>query len=125
MMNSDASVRLLACREREKLLGTSQNSRIREHAIGYGISVKGEISFAIAISRRREQGQDGVRGDEKEWAERVARHLKAELKRADVTYEELALRLKDHGFDETKASITNKLSRATLSAHFFLASLPL
>jgi hypothetical protein len=60
---------------------------------------------------------------EKEWAERVARRLKAELKRADVTYEELAVRLKEHGFDETKASITNKLSRATLSAHFFLASL--
>jgi Domain of unknown function (DUF6471) len=60
---------------------------------------------------------------EKEWAERVARHLKAELKRAGVTYEELALRLKEYGFDESKASITNKLSRATLSAHFFLASL--
>jgi Domain of unknown function (DUF6471) len=60
---------------------------------------------------------------EKEWAERVARHLKAELKRADVTYEELAFRLREHGFEETKASITNKLSRATLSAHFFLASL--
>ena len=27
---------------------------------------------------------------EREWAERAARHLKAELKRADVTYEELA-----------------------------------
>ena len=60
---------------------------------------------------------------EDEWAERVARHLKAELKRADVTYEELALRLREHGFEETKASITNKLSPATLSAHFFLASL--
>jgi hypothetical protein len=60
---------------------------------------------------------------EKEWAERVARHLKAELKRAGLTYEELALRLKAYGFYESKASITNKLSRATLSAHFFLASL--
>jgi Domain of unknown function (DUF6471) len=60
---------------------------------------------------------------EKEWAERVARHLKAELKRSGVTYEELALSLRGHGFDETKASITNKLLRATLSAHFFLASL--
>jgi hypothetical protein len=28
----------------------------------------------------------------------------AELKRADVTYEELAERLKEHGFAETKAS---------------------
>ena len=60
---------------------------------------------------------------EKEWAERAARHLKVELKRADVTYEQLAERLKEHGFEETKASIANKLTRATMSAHFFLASL--
>ena len=60
---------------------------------------------------------------EKEWAERAARHLKAELKRADVTYEALAQRLKDHGFGETRASITNKLARATVPASFFLASL--
>ena len=60
---------------------------------------------------------------EKEWAERAARHLKAELKRAEVTYDGLAERLKEHGFKETKASGANKLSRATMSAHFFLASL--
>lgn len=60
---------------------------------------------------------------EQEWAERAARHLKAELKRADVTYEELAKRLKKHGFNETKASIANKLARATVPAAFFLASL--
>jgi len=60
---------------------------------------------------------------EREWAERAARHLKAELKRADLTYEELADRLKKHGFKETKASIANKLARATVPAHFFLASL--
>ena len=60
---------------------------------------------------------------EQGWAERVARHLKAELKRADVTYDELAKRLEKYGFGETKASIANKLARATLSAHFFLASL--
>ena len=60
---------------------------------------------------------------EQEWAERAARHLKAELKRAGVTYDALAERLKEHGFEETKASIANKLARATMSAHFFLASL--
>lgn len=60
---------------------------------------------------------------EQEWAERAARHLKAELKRADLTYEDLAEKLKKHGFKETKASIANKLARATMSAHFFLASL--
>jgi hypothetical protein len=60
---------------------------------------------------------------EQEWAEWAARHLKAELKRAEVTYEELATRLQNHGFEETKASIANKLARATLNANFFLASL--
>jgi hypothetical protein len=65
----------------------------------------------------------GFAKSEREWAERAARHLKAELKRADVTYEALAERLKEHGFGETKASVASKLSRATMSAHFFLASL--
>jgi hypothetical protein len=60
---------------------------------------------------------------EAEWAERAARHIKAELKRADLTYDDLAERLKKHGFKETKASIANKLARATLPAHFFLAAL--
>ena len=60
---------------------------------------------------------------EQEWAERAVRHLKAELKRADLTYEELAEKLKKHGFTETKASIANKLARATMSAHFYLASM--
>ena len=60
---------------------------------------------------------------EAEWAERAARHIKAELKRSDLTYDDLAERLKKHGFKETKASIANKLARATLPAHFFLAAL--
>jgi Domain of unknown function (DUF6471) len=60
---------------------------------------------------------------EQEWADRAARHLKAELKRADITYDELANRLAKYGFGETKASIANKLARATMSAHFLLASL--
>ena len=60
---------------------------------------------------------------EREWAEKAARHLKAEMKRANVTYEALAERLKEHGFAETKASIANKLARATVPAAFFLACL--
>jgi hypothetical protein len=46
-----------------------------------------------------------------------ARHLKAELKRADLTYEELAAPLKKHGFAETKASIANKLARRAVAIH--------
>ena len=56
----------------------------------------------------------GFAKGEREWAQRAARHLKAELKRADVTYEELAKRLKKHGlpgetrfnFGQTQASGT-------------------
>jgi hypothetical protein len=66
----------------------------------------------------------GIAKTEREWAERAARHLKAELKRAELTYEELAERMKKHGFKkESKASVASKLSRATLPAHFFIAAL--
>lgn len=65
----------------------------------------------------------GFAKTEKEWGERAARFLKAELKRADVTYEQLAERLTEHGFVETKASVANKLARATVSAAFLLAAI--
>lgn len=61
---------------------------------------------------------------EEEWAEKTRAYLKAELKKADVGYIELAKRLKKHGFkDETEASITAKLKRGTFTATFLLASL--
>lgn len=80
------------------------------------------VEYAILYSNLAEQQMAWAK-TEQEWAERAARHLKAELKRAGVTYDDLAERLKEHGFAETKASIASKLSRATLPAHFFLASL--
>jgi uncharacterized protein DUF6471 len=50
--------------------------------------------------------------------------LKAELKRAALTYDDLAEKLKKHGFkDETRASIANKLVRGTFPTPFFLAAL--
>jgi hypothetical protein len=42
----------------------------------------------IMIVRIREQKMAYAK-TEQGWAERVARHLKAELKRADVTYDEI------------------------------------
>jgi hypothetical protein len=61
---------------------------------------------------------------EEEWAEKVRAYLKAELKKADIGYVDLAKALKKHGFkDETEASITNKLKRGTFSAAFLLATL--
>jgi hypothetical protein len=60
---------------------------------------------------------------EREWADRARRYVKAELKRAEVNYAELARRLKEHGLEETEASITAKLNRGTFAATFFLATM--
>ena len=61
---------------------------------------------------------------EKEWAERASAFLKHKLSESEVTYTELAKRLKKHGFkSETEASITNKLARGTFAATWFLACL--
>jgi Domain of unknown function (DUF6471) len=38
-----------------------------------------------------------------------------------MTYDDLAAKLKKHGFKETRASIANKLARESLPAAFFLA----
>ena len=65
----------------------------------------------------------GFAKTEAEIAVRAARFLKAELKRADVTYEELAKRLKEHGLNETRNSIASKLKRGTFPATFFLGCL--
>jgi hypothetical protein len=64
----------------------------------------------------------GFAKSEGEIGERAARYLKAELKRANVTYEELSRRLKKHGLPtETKDSIKAKLLRGTFAASFFFA----
>jgi virulence-associated protein VapD len=59
----------------------------------------------------------------KTWEDRVRLFIKAEIKRADVTYEDLAKRLEKHGFKESAASIANKLSRGTFSATFLMATI--
>jgi 3-mercaptopyruvate sulfurtransferase SseA len=55
--------------------------------------------------------------------ERARLFIKAEIKRANLTYDELAERLKKHGFNENSPSIANKLARGTFSATFLLAVL--
>jgi hypothetical protein len=64
-----------------------------------------------------------VASKEREWADRARRFVKAELKRAEVSYAELARRLGEHGLEETEASIAGKLNRGTFAATFFLATM--
>jgi hypothetical protein len=61
---------------------------------------------------------------EEEWAERAAAFLKHKLQETEVTYAELAKRLKRHGFkEETEGSITMRLKRGSFPATWFLAVL--
>jgi hypothetical protein len=61
---------------------------------------------------------------EEEWAERAAAFLKHKLRDQEMTYADLAKRLKKHGFkSETENSVTAKLKRGTFPATWFLAVL--
>ena len=64
----------------------------------------------------------GIAKTEKELGDKAKRYLKAELKRAGITYKNLAERLREHGLEETEASITSKISRGTFAATFFIAT---
>jgi hypothetical protein len=66
----------------------------------------------------------GIAKSEAELADRLSRFIKAELKRADVTYETLAERLAKHGLKgETRDSIAAKLKRGTFAATFLIGVL--
>jgi len=62
-------------------------------------------------------------GTSNEWVDRAKRHLKAELKRADVGYAELARRLTEMGITESEGSVTVKINRGAFPAWFLFASM--
>ena len=55
-----------------------------------------------------------------EWSQKAANLLKAELKRAGVSYEDLSLRLKVIGVDESYKGIASKVTRGMFSFVFFM-----
>jgi hypothetical protein len=60
---------------------------------------------------------------EGEWSDRVKGLLKAELKRRNVGYRELAEKLTAMGIPETERNLANKISRGGFTAAFFLQCL--
>ena len=58
-----------------------------------------------------------------EWQARVKNILKAELKRKNVGYRQLAERLEEMGVHESERNINNKISRGGFTAVFFLQCL--
>ena len=57
------------------------------------------------------------------WAEKAKGILKAELKRRNVGYRELAEKLTAMGTPETDRNIANKISRGGFTAGFFIECL--
>lgn len=60
---------------------------------------------------------------EKEWQDRVKGILKAELKRRNVSYKQLADKLAEMGISESEKNINNKISRGGFTAVFFVQCL--
>jgi len=60
---------------------------------------------------------------DQEWQDRVKGLLKAELKRRNVGYRELAEKLTDMGVPETERNIANKIARGGFTAVFFVQCL--
>ncbi len=58
-----------------------------------------------------------------DWEAKVKGLLKAELKRRDITYQELAEKLAAAGIAETPENIANKISRGKFSAVFLVQCL--
>jgi hypothetical protein len=58
-----------------------------------------------------------------EWSDRVKGLLKAELKRRNVGYRELAEKLTAMGIPESERNLANKISRGGFTAAFLLQCL--
>jgi hypothetical protein len=58
-----------------------------------------------------------------DWSEQAKRLLKSELVRRGISNDEIVVRLKAIGVEETKASVDSKISRGTFSAAFLLQCL--
>ena len=58
-----------------------------------------------------------------DWEAKAANILKAELKRAGVTYAQLVERLAAIGVDEKEVNVRNKLSRGKFTAAYLLQCL--
>ena len=57
---------------------------------------------------------------DEEWQGRASGVLKAELARRHISYRELAKRLQAIGISDTEKNLSNKISRGTFTAAFFI-----
>ncbi len=76
--------------------------------------------FYIGYDDKIDIGADMTKID---WPHRVKGLLKAELKKKNVSYKQLAERLTAMGIPESEANIANKISRGGFTAVFFVQCL--
>jgi hypothetical protein len=74
----------------------------------------------IGYDEKVDANEDRMKMD---WQARVKGLLKAELKKKNVSYRQLAERLTAMGVPETEANIANKISRGGFTAVFFVQCL--
>jgi uncharacterized protein DUF6471 len=66
------------------------------------------------------QGTQAMTAKRKDWQVKVKGLLKAELKRRDLSYADLANKLAAVGVKDNERNISNKISRGTFTAVFFV-----
>jgi hypothetical protein len=72
---------------------------------------------------KAEKAQKPASGDKAKWVDLSKSILKAELKRRNIGYRELAEKLTVMGTPETDRNIANKISRGGFTAAFFIECL--
>lgn len=70
-----------------------------------------------------EQTAQKMIGTDEQWRDTAKGMLKAELKRQNLTYADLAKRLAAMGIDETETSVRNKIGRGSFSFVFALQAM--
>lgn len=76
------------------------------------------VDRAVPHARRNPQSGPGVN-----WEKEAKAILKAEIKRRNMTYADLAGRFEQMGVQTSEAAIRNKISRGSFSASFLLQCL--
>jgi hypothetical protein len=61
----------------------------------------------------------GMPDIEREWHERVAGMVKAEMARRNISYRELEARLRAMGVEDNEKNLSTKISRGRIGAAFF------
>src|SRR5689334_13846327 len=82
----------------------------------------GKASYMMVNHHKREIAMAKTSPDE-EWAEHAKGVLKAELKRRNMTYRDLAERLTAAGSPENERNLNNKIARGSFTAAFLIQCL--